>query len=209
MSLSRAVRALHNRGRRRPGFSAQRPYLATNLSYVLHEHSRSDAVQQTVRDIDAHAERIQQITGVPAIVAASGHLSDEIDVWLVATLGAVPWYRQALQQVVNADRPLACVDGHHADRRAFTFFRGPATLSLDIPDHAGVGVASVVLRPGGHDLQVHIAGPFTWATEADEVLRALERLIQRDVDQWMPPRGLWLEPAEATLGSEIVHPRTR
>lgn len=204
MSLNRAVRALRLRTRRRPGVFSQQPYLATNLSYVLHERADSAAVQSVARDIDAHADRVARISSLPSIASVQGELSRPVDMWLVATLGAVPWYQAALQQISSASLPLRFIDTDIPITQPAAFFRGPATLMLDIPDDATVGVASVVLRHGGHDLHVIIDGAFAWPADRDRGLRAMERLIQRDVDQWMPQRALWSQPVEVILGDEIV-----
>jgi hypothetical protein len=75
---------------------------------------------------------------------------------------------------------------------------------LALPDHAGsVGVAALVLRPGGRVTQLALRGPFAWPDEQLGALRALERLIQAHVEQWTPPRGLWDVPAELALADEI------
>lgn len=209
MSLSRAARALRDRARRRPGKFSQRRYLASNLAYVLHEHADSEPVQRVVRDIDAHAGRLARLAAMPPVASVQGELSGAIDIWLVASLGAVPWYREALQQVCGTNLSLCWIDAADSDTQPEALFRGPAMLALDISEQAQVGVASVVLRPGGHDLQVNVEGAFVWPTDRYHALRAMERLIQRDVDQWMPLRALWTMPADATLGDEILRARTR
>ena len=94
-------------------------------------------------------------------------------------------------------------EGQAPPLRSALFFRAPARLAL--PDgNVCVGIATLLVRPGGRTTQLALRGPFTWPEQEDEVVRALERLIQAYAGQWMPERGLWDLPAELLLPGEIL-----
>lgn len=192
--------------RRRPDASILDPVLALNLSYVLHERSRSRAVRDAVAACRSHGDWLARL-GVAEplpIATVDGAVDSHIDVWLTATLGLYPWLPQSLRHLTGSDAPVVRVDAFALEVTTHPFFRADAGLSLAILDGAAVGVAGLVARPGRHDAHLSIAGSFAWTDERAAALREIERLIQRNVDQWLPERALWPAPAEELLAGEVL-----
>lgn len=188
--------------RRRP--DAPLPsHLALNLSYVLHERSDSAAVRGIVAACQEHAAWLESNHVLP-LATTNGVADFHVDAWLTAAIGL----RRALGDVLRSEAGYEAVvipiDSASSEAEAATFFRAEAALWLPVPPGATVGVASLVARPGRRDSHLTVAGPFRWPDERMAAIRQIERLIQRDADQWVPTRALWAAPAEVLLAGEVV-----
>ena len=188
--------------RRRP--NAPFPvHLALNLSYVLHERSGSAAVRDVVAACRTHAAWLDSGPVLPR-ATTDGAADFHVQAWLTATIGL----HRALGDVLHAEAGYEAViipiDGASSEVETATLFRAEAALWLPVPTGATIGVASLVARPGRRDTHRAVAGPFRWPDERVAALRQMERLIQRDADQWVPTRALWAAPAEVLLAGEVV-----
>lgn len=174
-------------------------HLAVNFSYVLHERSDSQAVTQAVRASIRHRARMNDRRFSPRIESRSHEWSNDADLWLSATIGVPDQLAAVL--AVPRDRIVA-VDQQSQNLEPRSLFRNDAALVLP-PSARRVGVAGVILRPNHATAMLVLGGVFDWATQEPEALRAIERLIQAHVGQWMPPRALWSEPAEQRFPDEV------
>lgn len=190
-----ALRRLVGAGRLR----ASQDDLALNLSFVLHERSDSDTVKRAARAIRQHARRRHTISGI----VVDGPYMPQVDLWLTANLGAPAALEWALSQERYPSAPIHSIDQADAAPTDAEFFRAPAKLSLPGMNPSQVGVAALVLRPGGRDHLLLVRGPFTWPDDQQRTLRMLESMIQAHVAQWMPAVPLWPAAAEDLLESEI------
>jgi hypothetical protein len=173
------------------------PTLCVNLSFVLHERSDSRAVKQTALAAADHATRLWRVPETLPLVMERG-LPADAGLVLTARLGLPA----RLAALAEGAAQLRFVDHLDEQADAATFFRAPARLAL--PALPGtVAVAAVILRPGGHNAQLVVDGPFDWPAEQDYVIRALERLLQHYPEQWFPDAALWSAPAEVLLAEEV------
>lgn len=156
--------------------------LAINFSHVLHEPPDHPTVQAAVR---AAGKRLH-VSAHPDIILDST-FNDPPDVWLTASIG-LP---DRLPELLEVDKAaIIQIDNGNQPTRECHFFGAPARLTLP-ESTATVGVAAVVIRPGGRSLQLIIRGPFTMPHDESQVLRELESLIQSHADQWRPSNRLW------------------
>lgn len=189
---------------RRPVPEIKPSVLACNLSFVLHEPSDSQAVEAAVSACQSHAAWLWRVDAETLPLATvHGQSEHDVDIWLTATLGLHTRLEHALAEATRSTAPVMLIDDPVADAATVLFFR--ATASLVLPDDRErlVGVAGLVTRPGRRDTQLNIEGTFAWPLERDEVLRCLERLVQRDAGQWVSRRALWDAPAEVMLSDEV------
>jgi hypothetical protein len=192
-----AVVLLGTRFSRRRRVARITPELRTNLSLVLHECSTSPAVTRTAQAAAAHAARLWRTPETLPLVTERG-LPAGVDLVLTARVGLPA----RLSALLEPETRLRFVDHLDEQAAAVTFFRAPARLALPaLPGN--MAVAAVILRPGGRDAQLVVDGPFDWPAEQDEVVWALERLLQRFPEQWFPDAALWAAPAEVLLADEI------
>lgn len=181
------------------------PGLEQNLSFVLHERSNSDAVRRTALAARRHASRTRmgsQVTHSTAICDGDRFSADH---WLTASLGLPRDLPDVLFRDATNSPLLVPIDGDGPLRSQHTLFRAPADLALgsDLVPSGLIGVAALVARPGGHQAQLIVHGPFRLPEDFPVALRHVEALIQSYADQWMPERLLWSAPAEVLLGDEI------
>lgn len=175
--------------------------LALNLSLVLHERSDSKAVQRAVRAALVHASMQHRLgSGLSSPTTTSDYGGSEVNLWLTATLG-LPYLLADALSTSPAD--VFTVDADRHPPQTVQFFRAPAMLSLPDDNQRRVGVAALILRPRQRTTLLAIDGIYSWPSERDAALRALERLIQAHAGQWMPSRALWDAPAESLLAAEI------
>lgn len=173
------------------------PELRTNHSFVLHERSDSAAVERTALLATAHAARLWRVPAALPLIEERT-LPPEIDCVLTAQMGLPA----RLAAIVGSGPRLRFIDHLGEQAEEVTFFRAAARLAL--PQLPGrVVVAAVVLRPGGRSAHLVVAGPFDWPGQRDAVIAALERLLQRFIDQWFPCDALWSAPAEVLLAGEV------
>jgi hypothetical protein len=180
----------------RPGNSGGRSrapdrVLAINYSFVLHDASGSEAVLAAVRA--ARSGR----TGCHTII--DGDTNINVDAYLVPSIGDTG----DIASLIENHSPLVRIDRHDEPLRNVTFFRAPARLTLPDDDIRSVAVAALVNRPGGRSRQMIVRGPYSWPSDQQGALRALESLIQAHLDQWLPPAQLWSGPAEDLLADEV------
>lgn len=177
----------------------------TNLSLVLHDHSRSADVTDAAYASARHENRAtdQRTINLPLVGPSP---IPQVDSWLTANVG-VP---RRLELVANAQpQPPNVIYIDNPEPRNATsrpFFRAAASLILPGAAACQVLVAAVTLRPGETSLEFIQRGPYRWPEDAEEIIEALERLIQVHVYQWFAPRELWEGPAERVLSNEIVQP---
>ena len=177
--------------------------LLLNLSYVLHERSDSAAVRALAAGCRSHAAWLNQSPTLP-IATVEGAIDTAIDIWLTATIGLHRDLPDALQGAYAQNAEILRIDEPSASMTTTSFFRADAAISLPPVAGATIGVAGLVARPGRTDAHLVIAGPFQWPNQQRAAIRALERLIQQHVDQWMPPHALWQAPAEKLLPGEVA-----
>jgi hypothetical protein len=133
-----------------------------------------------------------------------GQIDVSVTAWLSAMVGVPHLFMNALRALGSlGPHTLTRLDANDGPVSAHTFFRASASLVLPRTGIERVGVGALVLRPDGHSTQLAIGGVFEWPTQHAEALRAVERLIQAYVDQWLPERALWAAPAETLLAGEI------
>ncbi len=192
--------------RRRPHAVLPPDVLALNLSFVLHERAESAAVRALAAACQEHAAWLRGLdaSNEPSVATIHGTVDVQPDVWLSASLGLYPWLADALRATTGHEAAVVRIDDAPPTAEAHPFFRAEASLSLPAPRHATVGVASLVARPGRRDAHLSISASFGWPDERGAALRQLERLIQRDADQWAPSRALWRAPAEELLAGEVI-----
>jgi hypothetical protein len=174
--------------------------MAVNLSFVLHESSSSVTVRHAARASHRHASRRARrgdtvVDGPPSI---------EIDTWLAPSVGFPEELPAALDGAGYADRRIYFIDGGAGEKREAMFFRSRANLTLPGHNIRQVGVAAFIERPGGGSRQLIVRGPFPWAIDGADALRAVETIIQAHVEQWIPGAQLWPVPAEVSLAGEII-----
>lgn len=206
--MNRAARAMPRPHLQR-GFSLlDEATLRHNLSFVLHEHSASDAVTEMAHACERHARRIARLNlaSLPSVPEAAA-TDDAVDIWLTATLGLPA----ATVPALSANGATVLFTDVHtgAATTELPFFRAPAQLSLPADTSLRVGVGALILRPGGASTRLITAGPFSWPAERAAAIRALECLIQRYADQWTPAAPLWPAPAETLLGPDEIWPAER
>lgn len=175
--------------------------LALNLSFVLHEPSTSRAIRSAVRAVRTHEQRVTQIATVePNGIVISNERPDEVEYWISARIGVPRLLPVALG--VPPDQ-VVLVDADLTKTSPARFFRADASLVLPPESTRRVGVAALVLRPDRQTMHLNLSGVFDWPAECEPALRALERIIQAHVSQWMPGRPLWPATAEFLLPDEV------
>jgi hypothetical protein len=112
--------------------------------------------------------------------------------------------RNALRDAELPDADITFIDRQDGYLQPAIFFRDQATLSLPAQATETVGVAALVVRPGGASRQLIVRGPFDWNTERKAALQALEEIIQAHAEQWVPQSRLWILPAEKIFPDEFV-----
>lgn len=187
--------------------SLDRQVLRQNLSFVLHEHSSSEAVIETANACERHARAIQDVSrGGIAIHDTPMRFPETGGLVLTARIGAPELLATTL---ARRDPRLRLLFADHipASTPPVTFFRAEANLTLPASTEQPVVVAGMVMRPGYRSAHLVTHGPFEWPDDRRVILRSLEQLIQAHVDQWMPLQPLWPAPAESLLpASEIELP---
>lgn len=178
-------------------------HLALNLSYVLHERSGSPAVRGAVAACQKHAAWLDGNHDLP-LATIDGTTDFPVDAWLTATIGLPRALGNVLRAESGSTAAIIRIDDTSSEVEMATFFRAEAALWLPVPAGATVGVASLVARPGRRDAYLITSGPFRWPDDRVAALRQVERLIQRDADQWAPTRALWAAPSEVLLAGEVV-----
>lgn len=175
--------------------------LALNLSFVLHERSDSKSVRSAVKACRAHAHALRRLRPELASPATTIDIDPTgVMLWLTATLGLPHLLAQALSA---SPEHVIAVDSGAPPLQPVQLFRANTQLSLPATNQIRVGVAALVLRPCRRTSHLAIGGAYTWPTDRDAVLRALERLIQANAGQWLPPLALWPGPAELLLPGEV------
>jgi hypothetical protein len=125
-------------------------------------------------------------------------------VWLSATVGLPASLGDALRLTTGRQpQKIVRVDAGMPEPVPREWFRAPASLVLPTSDAGRVGVAALVVRPDRRTCHLLVDGTYMWPDDAGNALRALERIVQAHVEQWLPPRALWSAPAERLLGDEI------
>lgn len=173
--------------------------VALNFSFVLHESSSSLAVRKAAEASRRHSRartRIEEtiLDGDPKIV---------VDAWITASIGLPDNLGAALREAGLPNNDVVFVDRHDGQLQPVLFFREQATLTLASRAAQTVGVAALIVRPGGTSQQLIVRGPFDWGSGPTDALRALEEIIQAHIDQWMPQIRLWPAPAEILFPDEI------
>ncbi len=175
--------------------------LALNLSFVLHERSDSAAVRSAIRAVRDHARIVNRLGTTCAKPMTTSELdTSAVTHWLTATIGMPDLLADALG--ASSER-VTMVDADSRSCQTIEFFRASAQLTLPPLDRHTVGVAALVLRPGQRTGHLAVTDVHDWATDADGVIRSLERLVQAHAGQWMPRRALWSAPAETLLPDEV------
>ena len=178
--------------------------LRSNLSFVLHERSDSAAVSRVAASCRSHAAWLENAgTALATPHTTHGSVPTPVDAWLTAHIGLWMHLEHALTHAGANPQQTLVIDGNAVEPVITEFFRAPARLSLPRQDALTVGVAVLIARPGRQSSQLELAGPFSLTRDTREALRALERCIQRNVEQWLPLRALWDAPAEVRLSDEI------
>ncbi len=202
-----------------------------NLSWVLHDHSESRSVRRTkaiARRFARNRERIlrrfaalnneelsEQITVHPGLTSNPVTVSPPT-VTLTTSSGLPELLPRALEATGLSAGPLlhtvTLVDGPlgSSDTMTFELFRGQAkiTAPTGFPGGETVILAALLVRPGDSSLLLYgtrLSGAdLPEGRGAEEIRRALESIIRDHVDQWIPARPLWNEPAERGL-AELRH----
>jgi hypothetical protein len=180
-----------------------KPALRRNLSYVLHEHERSDAVSRVVADCLRHQRQLRSLMQreLPVVSLEPALPAGVLD-WISAGVGLPERLQAVLERHSGAAVRVTLVDGLEPDTEAL-LFRGLAQLVLPDATPRRIGVAALVLRPGGGSAQLNVTGAFDWPDEVGQALEAVERLIQPFASQWLPRRTLWQARVEEALPGEI------
>lgn len=174
--------------------------LAVNFSFVMHETSSSIAVLQAVQASQRHS-RARFRSGDTIL---DGDRGLAVDHWISTSIGLPNELTSALRDGKLPDANITFIDRRDAHSQPVTFFRDQATLSLPAHTTGAVGVAALIVRPGGASRQLIVRGPFDWRTERKTALRAIETIIQAHAEQWMPESRLWVAPAENILLEKVV-----
>jgi hypothetical protein len=128
--------------------------------------------------------------------------SSRVDTWLTARVGAHWLLSGVLGDRLGSGQPVRFVDDAIGLTKT-TFFRAPAQLCLPDSDVKTVGIAALVVRPGGRSTHLVVRGPYAWETHADAALGAVEDIVRVYHEQWTPFRALWSGPAEELLAGEV------
>ena len=174
--------------------------LALNFSFVIHESSSSVAVRQAVEVSQRHSRARFR----PHETVLDGDRDLAVEDWISTSIGLPGDLRDALREAGLPHGNITCIDRSDGQLQPAVFFRDQADLSLPVHATVTVGVAALVMRPGGASQQLIVRGPFRWSAERKAALLALEEIIQAHAEQWMPKSRLWIVPAEVVFPDEFV-----
>jgi hypothetical protein len=136
------------------------------------------------------------------LLAVSGDLPQHLTTIVSANVGLPGELPNALAATCNLQASNLVLIEDCGVLQEREFFRAPAKLHLPT-QRSTVGVAALVVRPGGRSTHLRLAGTFAWPDDERQILDALEAIIQTHADQWIPERSLWDAPAERILGDEV------
>ncbi len=153
-----------------------------NFSHVLHEPVDHPTIASAVR---AAGKPMPAVRNPETVV--DNRVTGQGNTWLTASIG-LPDRLPELLDVPSSS--VITIDRGDGPLQEVSFFNAPAMLTLPDPEGT-VGVAAVILRPGGRSIQLVSRGPFALPVQLPEALRELESLIQAHADQWKPRARLW------------------
>ena len=181
--------------------------LALNYSFVLHEPVSSQAVSELVAQ--QQRRRVERSRQVPpaSVLGLIDFASCRPDVVLTALVGA-PLVLQDLVGRLEPPPAVVTIEAATSETKTREFFRAPASLQLPTAAAERLVVAAVVARPGGSSFQLAMSGPYRWPADENRALRGLEDVIRSYIDQWLPGRALWTEPAEQLLPEVLTESRS-
>ncbi len=201
--------------------------LAVNLSYVLHEPSRSPVVESAARSLLRSCRSAQR-----ALARALHWSDDEMVIRVVVRDEPVLWeFQRSLQAggalVLTIDlgatdllgrvlglfspphRSLRIVPIDHptpsTERRTVTLFRAPAQLYLPAGLSDDAWFAILAFRPGWRSLLLDLTH-FIGDEPVSSLTKVVERVVREHTDQWWCREPWWPAPAESTL-SELREAR--
>lgn len=174
--------------------------LALNFSFVLHDSSSSLVVHKAVEAARRHSRARIRVEGT----ILDGDAGIVVDTWITVSIGLPENLAAALGKAGLPNNDVVCIDRQGSQLQPALFFREQAAISFAPRVTKTLGVAALILRPGGKSQQLIVRGPFDGVSGRKDALRALETIIQAHVDQWMPTVRLWPVPAEILFPDEIT-----
>ncbi len=174
--------------------------LALNFSFVLHEASSSTAVRHAMEASRRH----RRTRFRPRETVLDGDRELAVNGWISASIGLPGALGNALREAGLPSDNITIIDRRAGQLQPAVFFRDQADLSLPARVTGTVGVAALIVRPGGASQQLIVRGPFQLSTERKAVLKTVEEIIQAHAEQWMPELRLWTAPAEAVFPNDVV-----
>lgn len=180
--------------------------LADNVSLVLHEHSQSATVRETVRGIQQFNRREFELRALPVV-----NLHDPLlaaDVWLCPTVGLSERLFELAERQAKPPRLIRIDEPSENFSSTTRFFRADACLALPELQSCSVITIALPVRPGRNDSELVFDGPYSWPEQSDPIMQSLESLVLWYIEQWTPSIRLWAGPAEEVLPVHEIKRRT-
>ncbi len=188
--------------------------LRNNLSYVLHDHSRSEFVRKTAIACQQHARSLPK--SVPVGLFSVNRQLQSLDSWLpvqtrrldyvISVQVGLPHLLEDKLHELGLQAPIIFSDAPRYTGETLHLFNAPARLGLPLSTPVRVRVSSLILRPGNMNAQLDLSQEFKLPEDTGDVIRKIEGVIRGNNAQWILKDQLWAEPAEVMLEREIYPP---